>query len=196
MFDNIQLSRVQSLPVLKNHENSSTVFTLIFSASEHEKSAYLRAFRAWHLFHANNVAGAEGFEPSARGFGDRCSTNWAIPLDKKMWWTIRDSNPGPTGYEPVALTNWANGPHRAKKIASFLRSLHNDLTQARGNIGDPWENRTPDAGVRGRSLNRLTNGPYNAELQHIKKNRSEQKYICPLREIWCTIGDSNPGPTD
>ena len=36
---------------------------------------------------------------------------------------------------------------------------------------------------------------YNAELQHIKKNRSEQKYICPLREIWCTIGDSNPGPT-
>ncbi len=26
-------------------------------------------------------------------------------------------------------------------------------------FGDPWENRTPDAGVRGRSLNRLTNGP-------------------------------------
>ena len=26
------------------------------------------------------MAGAEGFEPSARGFGDRCSTNWAIPL--------------------------------------------------------------------------------------------------------------------
>ena len=21
------------------------------------------------------------------------------------WWGIRDSNPGPTGYEPVALTN-------------------------------------------------------------------------------------------
>ena len=27
------------------------------------------------------LAGAEGLEPSARGFGDRCSTNWAIPLD-------------------------------------------------------------------------------------------------------------------
>ena len=26
-------------------------------------------------------------------------------------WAIRDSNPGPTGYEPVALTNWANGPN-------------------------------------------------------------------------------------
>ncbi len=24
---------------------------------------------------------------------------------KQSWWTIRDSNPGPTGYEPVALTN-------------------------------------------------------------------------------------------
>ena len=22
-----------------------------------------------------------------------------------FWWTFRDSNPGPTGYEPVALTN-------------------------------------------------------------------------------------------
>ena len=23
----------------------------------------------------------------------------------QIWWAIRDSNPGPTGYEPVALTN-------------------------------------------------------------------------------------------
>jgi hypothetical protein len=22
-----------------------------------------------------------------------------------IWWAFRDSNPGPTGYEPVALTN-------------------------------------------------------------------------------------------
>ena len=29
---------------------------------------------------AGFLAGAEGLEPSARGFGDRCSTNWAIPL--------------------------------------------------------------------------------------------------------------------
>ena len=29
------------------------------------------------------LAGVEGFEPSARGFGDRCSTNWAMPLCKK-----------------------------------------------------------------------------------------------------------------
>ena len=25
-------------------------------------------------------------------------------------WTFRDSNPGPIGYEPIALTNWAKGP--------------------------------------------------------------------------------------
>ena len=29
----------------------------------------------------------------------------------ELKWTFRDSNPGPTGYEPVALTNWAKGPY-------------------------------------------------------------------------------------
>ena len=29
----------------------------------------------------------------------------------KGWWAFRDSNSGPTGYEPGALTNWAKGPH-------------------------------------------------------------------------------------
>ena len=29
----------------------------------------------------------------------------------KKWWAFRDLNPGPTGYEPVALTNWAKGPY-------------------------------------------------------------------------------------
>ena len=27
-----------------------------------------------------------------------------------FWWAFRDSNPGPIGYEPTALTNWAKGP--------------------------------------------------------------------------------------
>ena len=27
------------------------------------------------------------------------------PYIFNWWWAIRDSNPGPTGYEPVALTN-------------------------------------------------------------------------------------------
>ena len=44
-----------------------------------------------------------------------------------IWWAIRDSNPGPTGYEPVALTNWANGPYRddlesiAKRVVKVKR---------------------------------------------------------------------------
>ena len=32
------------------------------------------------------MAGAEGLEPSARGFGDHCSTNWAIPLFPRCLW--------------------------------------------------------------------------------------------------------------
>ena len=35
----------------------------------------------------------------------------AFGLTEKLWWASRDSNPGPTGYEPVALTNWATGPN-------------------------------------------------------------------------------------
>lgn len=27
------------------------------------------------------------------------------------WWSVLDLNQRPTGYEPVALTNWANGPY-------------------------------------------------------------------------------------
>ena len=70
------------------------------------------------------MAGAEGFEPSARGFGDRCSTSWAIPLNRievslqainHEWWAFGDSNPGPIGYEPTALTNWAKGPRLSQK---------------------------------------------------------------------------------
>ena len=38
---------------------------------------------------------------------------------ERLWWAIRDSNPGPTGYEPVALTNWANGPF----VATWLLYL-------------------------------------------------------------------------
>ena len=45
--------------------------------------------------------------------------NWAekkssllIHARTRVWWAIGGSNPGPTGYEPVALTNWANGPYR------------------------------------------------------------------------------------
>ena len=41
---------------------------------------YLSYKKETNLFRLVSLAGAEGLEPSARGFGDRCSTNWAIPL--------------------------------------------------------------------------------------------------------------------
>ena len=42
-------------------------------------------------------------------------------------------------------------------------------------FGDPWENRTPVIGVRGRCLNRLTNGPY---LSYSQMQRSEATNPC------------------
>ena len=36
---------------------------------------------------------------------EKQNTAHFIQSGVSQWWTIRDSNPGPTGYEPVALTN-------------------------------------------------------------------------------------------
>ena len=35
------------------------------------------------------------------------------------WWAHLDSNQGPTGYEPVALTNWAIGPSLQKNLQTI-----------------------------------------------------------------------------
>ena len=48
-------------------------------------------------------------------------------------------------------------------------------------FGDPWGNRTPVTGVRGRCLNRLTNGPYLARGTGLPAF------------FWCTIRGSTPG---
>ena len=37
------------------------------------------------------------------------------PYIKKNWCSLKDSNLGPTGYEPVALTNWAKGASLKRK---------------------------------------------------------------------------------
>ena len=34
-----------------------------------------------------------------------------VPHYGSTWWGFRDSNPGPTGYEPGALTDWAKAPY-------------------------------------------------------------------------------------
>ncbi len=51
-------------------------FLIIFKISQYIKIKifiYIKNPQANNLW--TNLAGAEGFEPSARGFGDRCSTN-------------------------------------------------------------------------------------------------------------------------
>ena len=41
-------------------------------------------------------------------------------LKNNKWCTLKDSNLGPTGYEPVALTNWAKGPlQKTSKMLVF-----------------------------------------------------------------------------
>ena len=51
-----------------------------------------------------------------------------------VWWTFRDSNPGPTGYEPVALTSWAKDPYLPgdnllfHKVTPAVPSAHWSLT--------------------------------------------------------------------
>ena len=46
---------------------------------------------------------------------------------EKAKWTFRDSNPGPTGYEPVALTNWAKGPKYLIKVKADDRTRTDNL---------------------------------------------------------------------
>ena len=56
-----------------------------------------------------------------------------------------------------------------------------------GLFGDPCGTRTRVAAVRGRSLNRLTNGPIFF---------LSQSWLPPALSLWCAIRDSNPGHPD
>ena len=115
-----------------------------------------------------------GIEPRTRGFSVPCSTDWAIWAN---WWAIRDLNPGPAGYEPDALTNWANGPRLMTKQWSGWQDLNPRPTGPKPvalpncatprysyliNYGEPRRIRTSDTRLRRPLL-------YPAELwAHIK----------------------------
>lgn len=45
-------------------------------------------------------------EGTQRLFGDK---SYRVMMEN--WWTLSDSNRGPTVYETAALTNWAKGPY-------------------------------------------------------------------------------------
>ena len=95
-------------------------------------------------------------------------------------WTCGDSNPGPTGYEPVALTNWATGPHMKadERTRTVNLLITNQLLCQLSHIGvcifpiacrsktlfsrsqdDSKGIWTPVTAVKGRCLNRLTMEP-------------------------------------
>ena len=42
------------------------------------------------------------------------------PWQRRYWWAHLASNQGPTGYEPVALTNWFMGPTRGTQGHLFI----------------------------------------------------------------------------
>ena len=44
-----------------------------------------------------------------------------VGILKWFWWALTDLNRGPTGYEPVALTNWAKGPKNSKQLVKYGR---------------------------------------------------------------------------
>ena len=69
-----------------------------------------------------------------------------------MWWTVRDSNPGPIGYEPTALPTELtvhNGYPDLKKIGRHLKVAANFH-------GASCRTRTYDTAVNSRVLYRLS----------------------------------------
>ena len=56
------------------------------------------------------VVGSQGIEPQPLDFQSSEHAP-AIRTAHIYWWTFTDLNRGQTGYEPVALTNWAKGPY-------------------------------------------------------------------------------------
>ena len=114
-----------------------------------------QVFLCWHLLIFPGSCPPSIFSASELNFCVRYGNRWtltAINTNSYGWlWTI-------FYIKSVAASN---NTRIIAPLATFVKTL-----------GDPWENRTPVTGVRGRCLNRLTNGP------------------------WCTFRDSNPGPTD
>ena len=62
------------------------------------------------------------------------------------WWTVRDSNPGPTGYEPVAL------PTELTVRNSLEKYCRHDIVTAIPLDGAPCRIRTYDPAVNSRML--------------------------------------------
>ena len=91
-----------------------------------------------------------GFEPATLWLKVRCSTNWA----NDSWWRLTGSNRWPPACKAGALPAELN--------------LHND----------PYGNRTRVTAVKGRCLNRLTNGPIRYFLRRVRDSNPWNSFTC------------------
>ncbi len=71
---------------------------MIFHKEKARKPLYIKDFRTF------SWQGQEDLNPRHAVLETAALPTELYPCIK-LWWAIRDSNPGPTGYEPVALTN-------------------------------------------------------------------------------------------
>ena len=70
------------------------------------------------------------------------------PICAFKWWTVRDSNPGPTGYEPVALPT-----ELTVQITNIINKYcRHDIVTAIPLDGAPCRIRTYDPAVNSRML--------------------------------------------
>ena len=67
-FYSLNLFRMKKTVLHLRFGKAQTVFKM-------KKPLITQGFPRLYSFHSLLMAGAEGLEPSARGFGDRCSTN-------------------------------------------------------------------------------------------------------------------------
>ena len=100
------------------------------------------------------MATRKGLEPSTSSV-----TGWhskPTELPGRNWWAFRDLNPGPTGYEPAALTTELKAQGWHPLIVWLDKN------------GDPAGIRTRVIAVKGRCLDHLTTGPHCLSLRRIE----------------------------
>ena len=92
-------------------------------------------------------------------------------------------------FSAASITLFTFPPHRfanQRSVCETERSLFLS--------GDPYGNRTHVCGVRGRRLNRLTNGPH--RLNMLLLEAGSLPGVSPPSREWYTFRDSNPGHPD
>ena len=78
--------------------------------------------------YASLASHAFGIEPDAYHITKKRTSLQKTPTDswkKEAKWTLWDSNPGPSGYEPDALTNWAKRPNYTSYLI-IVKAIKND----------------------------------------------------------------------